>query len=99
MDYKTLISNYEALKRQLEAAIKDEQEAQRMYGNLINAAMNVVMPALSRGVRTIREQEIQHEQTFKTMIVSLDKAISAAKKEEADKEREKREAALHRPKR
>lgn len=92
LDYKATISRYEALKRQVEAAIKDEQDAQRMYGDMSNAAMNVSIrniqiDYIADQIRSIRDDEIRHEKSFRTIMVSIDTAIDAAKKEEADKKR------------
>lgn len=88
IDYRALISGYEGLKRQVEAAIKDEQDAQKMYGDISNKAMNVSMRSQADQIRSIRDEEIRHEKTFRTIMTSIDAAIGAAKKEEAEKKRQ-----------
>lgn len=87
LDYKSVISRYESLKKQVEAAIKDEQDAQRMYGDMSNAAKNISIDYIADKIRSIRDDEIRHEKSFRTIMVSIDAAIDAAKKDEADKKR------------
>lgn len=98
VDYKTLIQGYETLKRQVEAAIKDEKEAQRMYGDLGNVATNIGMGYVASQIRRIRDQEIQHEQTFRTILTSIDTAAGVVKKEEEKKRKKQEQEELEKQK-
>ena len=62
------LKNIDTLKEKVNAAIKDEQDAQKMYSDIINTAgVDFVIPKVKR----IRQDESIHETVFKAIITEL----------------------------
>ncbi|MFH0904246.1 MAG: ferritin-like domain-containing protein [Methanobacteriota archaeon] len=62
------LKNIDTLKEKVNAAIKDEQDAQKMYSDIINTAgVDFVIPKVKR----IRQDESIHEVVFKQIITEL----------------------------
>lgn len=86
------ISALKALKPQIEDAIRDELDAQKMYGTMMYAAERI--EALGRNaavesskIRNINAQERDHEKVFREMLKNTERNIKEYEQQLKDEQR------------
>jgi rubrerythrin len=70
------ISALKALKEQINIAIRDEQEAWRVYDKMISQARQARTSSGISEIQVIRDQERDHETKFKTMLRTTERNIT-----------------------
>ena len=71
-------------------ALRDEEQAAKMYGNLISSAQNKGFLTGETQARQIREQELHHAETLKKLSRALDVEIAENEKAATRLEEEER---------
>lgn len=95
------ISVLKVFKEQINTAIRDEQEAQRIYDKMISQAdkadarvSGIIIfrkESYSSDIRGIRDQEHTHEGKFQNMLKNTEYSISAIERMLKDEQRKKDE--------
>lgn len=94
INIKELMDKISALKDfkiQINTAIRDEQEAQRIYDKMIITADKAGARADSRQIREIINQERVHETRFSDMLKNTEVSIAEFERSVKDEQRRKEE--------
>lgn len=81
------ISVLKVFKEQINTAIRDEQEAQRIYDKMMTQADKAGARADSSQIRGIRDQEHDHENKFRNMLKNTDQSITEFERRVKDEQR------------
>ncbi len=93
-DLRQYTEKLRQLKKLFENAVKDEDQAAKMYSGMINLAQDLYLSYEESKVRSIREQELYHAEIYKKLIRGIDTAIAANEKEikRLEQEEERKES-------
>lgn len=75
-DFEKVLEEVKELKRKFETALKDEQDAVKMYSEIFRLADRIEPTTYGKMVADIKKQETQHVESLRKMIQNADRRIS-----------------------